>query len=84
MVEDGLKKDCKAIVQCLRDGLLCNPPVPFMTAGTIMKKLKMPKSNFYLAVSQLMGGQVGEVTEGKKRCYYLMAMVHAFRDGQVR
>ena len=48
--------------------------------GRMMADLNLKKSEFYIGIGRLMGFQVGEYAEGKKRYYYLLEMVHDHRE----
>ena len=71
------KASC-TILDYLQERTCANPPEPFLCAGRIMRDLRMPKSVFYEAIGHLLGHEVGVIADGRRRYYYLMAMVAAY------
>ena len=60
--------------------LCCEPPEPFLLAGSIIKEMNINKSSFYIGIGQIIGYRIGEYREGKRRYYYLLDMVQRYRE----
>jgi hypothetical protein len=73
-------ENAKQIIDYLELKLQSDPPQPFILAGTIIQDLDLPKSDFYIAIGQILGYRVGEYREGKRKYYYLMDLVRKYQD----
>ena len=62
-----------------------DPPNPFVLEGKMIERLNMKKNEFFLGISQLIEyDKIRQVTEGKRRYYYVSEMVLDFRDKKLR
>lgn len=62
-----------------------DPPNPFVLEGKMVEGLDMKKNEFFLGISQLIEyDKICQVSEGKKRYYYVSEMVLDYRDKKLR
>ena len=70
----------KEIIKYMESKICCNPPEPFLLGGRIMNDLRINKSDFYIAIGQLLGYRIGEYREGRRKYYFLFDMVNNYKE----
>jgi hypothetical protein len=66
------------VIDYMESKVCCNPPEPFLLGGRIIGELGITRSDFYIAVGQMLGYRIGEYREGRRRYYFLLDMVNDY------
>ena len=82
MLDERAREISKQIIGYLEERIQADPPEPFVLAGRIMRDLSLNRNDFYMIMGRLIGFKVGEYQVGKNRFYYLLEMVHMYREAK--
>jgi hypothetical protein len=72
---------CQEILNLLESRIHSDPAKPVMSAGEMIRELKLNKNEFYKSIGILMEyKRVGELREGRKHYFFLQEMIDHYKD----
>lgn len=85
MNRDGIRSIGTEILKYMVTETCKDPPNPFILEGKMVEGLGIKKNEFFLGISQLIEyNKIYQVSEGKKRYYYVSEMVLDYREKKLR